>query len=147
MKSYYEILGVSNNADAVTIKKAYRDLVKKYHPDIYKGDDRDTKFQEIQKAYDVLSDEDKRASYDRNGHASYERSEKYGSSGFSGSYQDFSEFAGFNRYNTVNLNEIPLWKKILFFIFIALIAIFILAAFIIFTIVRFIANLIKQIFN
>ncbi len=152
MKSYYEILGISDNADAVTIKKAYRSLVKQYHPDIYKGEDRDTKFQEIQKAYDVLSDEDKRAAYDRNGHSSYEQQQKYGGRP-GGSYQDFSGFSGFdfNGFNTytktTDFSQIPLWKKMLIFIGLALLAIVIVVGFIIVSIVRAIIYIINEIFK
>lgn len=155
MKSYYEILGVSSNADSLTIKKAYRSLVKQYHPDIYKGDDRDTKFQEIQKAYDVLSDEDKRAAYDRNGHQSYEQSEKYGNtgSGFGGfnSYQDFSGFSNFDnfgsQFKTVNFSDIPLWKKLLFFVGLTILAIIIFLGFIVVSLVKAIIYIINEIFK
>lgn len=154
MKSYYEILGISSNADAVTIKKAYRGLVKKYHPDIYKGEDRDTKFQEIQKAYDVLSDEDKRAAYDRNGHQNYEQSEKYGGAsrgGFSSGYSDFSGFNGFEGFQTytttTNFKEIPLWKRILIFAGLAVLAIILIVGFIIMNIIRAIAYIIREIFR
>lgn len=151
MKSYYEILGISNNADAVTIKKAYRELVKKYHPDIYKGEDRDTKFQEIQKAYDVLSDTTKRARYDQSSHQDYEQSEKYGSSGgFGGfnNYQDFTGFSGFNTYTkTTNFNEIPLFKRILLFIGLALMLIVIAIGFIVVSIIRVIIHIINEIFR
>ncbi|WOO87161.1 DnaJ domain-containing protein [Mollicutes bacterium LVI A0039] len=146
MKSYYESLGISNNADAVTIKKAYRELVKKYHPDIYKGEDRDTKFQEIQKAYDVLSDEEKRAAYDRAGHQSYEQSQKYGSGGFGSSYQDFSGFNNFNNYTkTVKFGDMPLIQKILMFLALAVIAVIVIVGFIVTTIIRVIFSLIEQI--
>lgn len=155
MKSYYEILGVSNNADAVAIKKAYRGLVKKYHPDIYKGEDRDTKFQEIQKAYDVLSDENKRAAYDRNGHQNYEQSQKYGSggSGFGGfnNYQDFSNFSSFDgfgsQFKTVNVSEISFWKKILIFVGLAILALIIFVGFIIVSLVKAIIYIINEIFK
>lgn len=67
-KDYYEVLGIDKNADAATIKKAYRKLAKKYHPDTNKGDPKaDEKFKEIIEAYDVLSDEEKRKQYDRFG--------------------------------------------------------------------------------
>ncbi len=156
MKTYYEILGVSDNADALTIKKAYRGLVKKYHPDIYKGEDRDTKFQEIQKAYDVLSDENKRAAYDRNGHSSFENAEKFGGGrqgGFQdfGGFSDFSEFSNFGGFSTytqtANFSEIPLWKKLLFFAGLAILAIVIIVGFIIVSIVKLIISIINEIFK
>ena len=68
-RDYYEVLGVNKDADADTIKKAYRSLAKKYHPDINKSADAPEKFKEVQEAYEVLSDETKKNLYDRYGHA------------------------------------------------------------------------------
>ena len=69
-RDYYEVLGVERNADAETIKKAYRKAAIKYHPDKNPGDkEAEEKFKEAAEAYDVLSNEDKRARYDRFGHA------------------------------------------------------------------------------
>lgn len=69
-RDYYEILGVAKNADAATIKKAYRKIAMKYHPDRNPDDkSAEDKFKEAAEAYEVLSDEDKRARYDRFGHA------------------------------------------------------------------------------
>lgn len=69
-QDYYEILGVSRNAEDAEIKKAYRKLAMKYHPDRNSNDKAaEEKFKEIQKAYEVLSDQQKRAAYDRFGHA------------------------------------------------------------------------------
>ena len=59
-RDYYEVLGVSKDADSDTIKKAYRSLAKKYHPDINKSADAPDKFKEVQEAYEVLSDETKK---------------------------------------------------------------------------------------
>ncbi len=65
-KDYYKILGVDRNADERTIKKAYRRLARKYHPDVNPGDkEAEEKFKEINEAYEVLSDPEKRAKYDR----------------------------------------------------------------------------------
>lgn len=66
-KSYYDILGVAKNADDAAIKKAYRRLAKKYHPDTTKDADGETKFKEVGEAYDVLKDSQKRAMYDQFG--------------------------------------------------------------------------------
>jgi molecular chaperone DnaJ len=67
-RDYYEVLGVSKGADADEIKKAYRKLARQYHPDVNKAPDAEEKFKEVKEAYDVLSDPQKRAQYDRFGH-------------------------------------------------------------------------------
>ena len=72
-RDYYEVLGVNKNADAATIKKAYRKLAKKYHPDSNEGNASAAEhFKEVNEAYDVLSDEKKRKLYDQFGHAAFE---------------------------------------------------------------------------
>lgn len=72
-RDYYEILGVAKNADTAAIKKAYRNLVKKYHPDTNVDDPKaEEKFKEITEAYEILSDEEKRKLYDRFGHAAFD---------------------------------------------------------------------------
>ena len=71
-RDYYEILGVDKNADEAAIKKAYRALAKKYHPDMNPGDkDAEAKFKEASEAYAVLSDAEKRRQYDQYGHAAF----------------------------------------------------------------------------
>jgi molecular chaperone DnaJ len=67
-RDYYEVLGVGKNASADEIKKAYRSLARKYHPDVNKAADAEDKFKEAKEAYDVLSDDQKRSTYDRFGH-------------------------------------------------------------------------------
>ncbi|NUQ37828.1 MAG: molecular chaperone DnaJ [Caldilineales bacterium] len=68
-RDYYEVLGLARTAAAEDIKSAYRRLVKRYHPDIYKGEDADERIKEINEAYEVLSNPQKRGAYDRFGHA------------------------------------------------------------------------------
>ncbi|MBN1991208.1 MAG: molecular chaperone DnaJ [Anaerolineae bacterium] len=68
-RDYYEVLGVAKGASKEEIKKAYRQLARQYHPDVSKEADAETKFKEVNEAYEVLSDEQKRSIYDRLGHA------------------------------------------------------------------------------
>ena len=82
-RDYYEVLGVSRDADDATIKKAYRKLAKKYHPDINPGDkEAEAKFKEASEAYAVLSDAQKRKQYDQFGHAAFENGGGGGAGGF-----------------------------------------------------------------
>ena len=72
-RDYYEVLGVSRDADDAAIKKAYRQLAKKYHPDTNPGDkEAEAKFKEASEAYAVLSDAEKRRQYDQFGHSAFE---------------------------------------------------------------------------
>ena len=90
-RDYYEVLGVSKDASKDEIKKAYRKLSKKYHPDINQEEGADEKFKEISEAYEVLSDENKRANYDQFGHDGPQGG--FGGQGFGGG-QDFGGFGG-----------------------------------------------------
>ena len=83
-RDYYEVLGVSKTASKDEIKKAYRKLSKQYHPDINKAEDAADKFKEIKEAYEVLSDDQKRAQYDQFGHAN--PNQGFGGGGFSGDF-------------------------------------------------------------
>ncbi len=111
-RDYYEVLGVSKDADEKEIKSAFRKLAKKYHPDVSKEPDAAEKFKEAQEAYAVLSDESKRKQYDQFGHAAFDQmnggagfdfsdfdisdilSEIFGQS-FGGAFSGFSNFSGF----------------------------------------------------
>lgn len=96
-RDYYEVLGVSKDASNEDIKKAYRKLVKKYHPDVNKSADAPAKFKEVQEAYEVLSDQQKRANYDQFGFDGVDGMNMNGFEGFSGfgGFEDiFGSFFG-----------------------------------------------------
>ena len=97
-RDYYEVLGVSRDADDATLKKAYRQLAKKYHPDMNPGDaEAERKFKEASEAYAVLSDPDKRRQSDQFGHAAFVGGGAGGAGGFGGfdfSGADFSDIFG-----------------------------------------------------
>ena len=104
-KDYYEVLGVSKDATEAEIKSAFRKLAKKYHPDVSKEPDAAEKFKEAQEAYAVLSDKEKRAQYDRFGHAAFNNN---GAGGYDFSGFDFSDifsdlfgsgFSGFSGFS------------------------------------------------
>lgn len=91
-RDYYEVLGVNRNADNNTIKKAYRRLAKRYHPDTNTGNAQaEEKFKEATEAYDVLSDPEKRKLYDQFGHAAFDGTgaDAYGYGGSGGNYQEY----------------------------------------------------------
>ncbi|GAE91139.1 chaperone protein DnaJ [Gracilibacillus boraciitolerans JCM 21714] len=85
-RDYYEILGISKDASKDEIKKAYRKLARKYHPDVNKEEGTDQKFKEVKEAYEVLGNEQKRSQYDQFGHANPQ-----GQGGFGGA-EDFGGF-------------------------------------------------------
>ena len=93
-RDYYEVLGVGKNADDAEIKKAYRALAKKYHPDVNPGNaEAEAKFKEASEAYAILSDPDKRRQYDQYGHAAFEGGAG-GAGGFDFTGADFSDIFG-----------------------------------------------------
>lgn len=90
-RDYYEVLGVSKGASADDIKKAYRQEAKKYHPDLHPGDkEAEAKFKEINEAYEVLSDSDKKARYDQFGHAGVDPN--FGAGAGGGGFEGFGDF-------------------------------------------------------
>src|SRR5713101_4906749 len=91
-RDYYEVLGVSRSADEEEIKKAFRRLAKQYHPDANKEQGAEARFIEVNEAYEILSDPQKRAAYDRYGHAAVGNG---GGTGFS----DFGDFGSFSSIN------------------------------------------------
>jgi len=103
-KSYYDILGVPRNASQKDIKKAYYQLAKKYHPDTNKDKQAETKFQEIQQAYEILSDDQKRSAYDQFGTADP------GAGGFGGGQDPFgggrNPFGGQSPFGNMNADDI-----------------------------------------
>ena len=88
-RDYYEVLGVSRSASEDELKKAFRRLAKQYHPDANKEQGAEARFIEVNEAYEVLSDPQKRAAYDRYGHAGVGN----------GSAAGFGDFAGFSSIN------------------------------------------------
>ena len=94
-RDYYEVLGVSKTATEEEIKKAYRALAKKYHPDMHPDDkEAEAKFKEASEAYAVLSDKEKRAQYDQFGHAAFDGTGGFGAGGFDFTGADFSDIFG-----------------------------------------------------
>jgi molecular chaperone DnaJ len=99
---YYDILGIPRNADDKEVKKAYRNLARKYHPDVCKEPGAEEKFKKINEAYSVLSDEQKKAQYDNMGHETFTNASKgsytgggYGGGGFSADFSGFGDIFDF----------------------------------------------------
>lgn len=94
-RDYYEVLGVAKGADDAEIKKAFRGMAKKYHPDMHPGDKEcEEKFKEAQEAYAVLSDPEKRRQYDQFGHAAFDGGAGGGAGGFDFSGMDMGDIFG-----------------------------------------------------
>src|SRR6266700_2612550 len=92
-QDFYDILGVGKSADADELKRAYRKLAMQYHPDRNAGDkSAEVKFKEISEAYDVLKDDQKRAAYDRFGHAAFEAGMGAAGARAGGPFGDFGSF-------------------------------------------------------
>ncbi len=102
-EDYYETLGIPRNADDAEIKKAYRNLARKYHPDVCKEPGAEEKFKQINEAYSVLSDEQKKRQYDNMGHENYTNASKgsytggggFGGGGFSADFSGFGDIFDF----------------------------------------------------
>ena len=112
-QDYYELLGIAREAGPDDIKKAFRKLARQFHPDVNKDPAAEAKFKEINEAYEVLSDEQKRAAYDRYGHAAFRNgSPASGGQGDFGNFTDINDifnefFGGFNRSGNAQQRRSP----------------------------------------
>ena len=103
-RDYYDVLGIDRNADEKTIKKAYRKLAKKYHPDTNAGNpDAADKFKEVNEAYDILSDPKKKKMYDQFGHAAFEAGADPGAGAGAGGFGGFQS-SGNGGYQEFHFN-------------------------------------------
>lgn len=104
-KDYYEVLGVDRNADAGTVKKAYRKLAKRYHPDMNGKDvQAEEKFKEATEAYEILSDPEKRKMYDRFGHAAFD--------GMGGESEREAGYGSYHEYHFEDGDMDDIWDDI-----------------------------------
>jgi len=94
-RDYYEVLGVSRDATADDLRRSYRKLARRYHPDVCKEPDAEARFKEVNEAYQVLSDDEARARYDRYGHAGLNQGGFDGFAGFGGFEDIFGDLFGF----------------------------------------------------
>lgn len=101
-RDYYDVLGVDRSASEAEIKSAFRKKAKEYHPDLNKAPDAAEKFKEVQEAYDVLSNESKRKTYDQFGHAAFDQQT---GSGFGGNYQGGFNSSSFD-FGDIDLGDI-----------------------------------------
>ena len=99
-RDFYDVLGISKSASKDDIKASYRKLAKQYHPDLNKAPDAEKKFKEVQEAYDILFDEQKRAAYDQFGHAAFDQ-QGGGGNPFQG-----GGFGGFSGFQDVDLGDV-----------------------------------------
>ena len=110
-RDYYEVLGVDKNADLETIKKAYRKMAMKYHPDRNPDNkEAEEKFKEVGEAYEVLSDSDKRARYDQYGHAGVDPNFGAGG-GYGGGFGGFGDFGDPHRCGGIHRETSSLTGK------------------------------------
>ena len=107
-KDFYEVLGISKNATAEEIKRAYRRLALEYHPDRNKTKEAGEKFKEVTAAYEVLSDSQKRSQYDQFGHAAFEQGAGQGpfGGGFGGGGQQTGRYGPDRKSTRLNSSHI-----------------------------------------
>lgn len=103
-RDYYEILGISKNASEAEIKSAYRKLARQHHPDVDKSAGAAERFKEISEAYQVLSDPQKKGTYDQFGHAAFDRSQGFGGAG-AGGFNPFGGGGGWKTYSWSSSKE------------------------------------------
>jgi DnaJ-class molecular chaperone len=133
--NYYDILGVAKDADQATIKKAYRQLAKKYHPDISKEPDAADRFAKIAEAYDVVGDATKRQQYDTYG--------RYDNSQFQNRYQSGDFYSGVNQADIkfTQFSELSIMVKLLLIVGLIIGAIVIIPILLIVVIINLIRKL------